>query len=244
MPLIKSFVLFKNKFKELLKFAVIIFVPIAILTYLLTNYWNQINQAEMLSNIWFWLSFSSYAIVLLMATCWFSIAVIYLGEGYSFNQTLRLSVRKIIPVSLLTILHGLLVFLGLLFFIIPGIYLSVKLTLDVPFCVIKNQTPIQAMKNSYKMTTDFGWEIFGYSVVLMIGILAVNVGLVVLSGWMNAFFAPSLLGDLAKMANSTVFRLITQIVNVLYIILALTFFSTITRKINKRGDDGFVGRPA
>ncbi len=82
-----------------------------------------------------------------------------------------------------SILEGLIVLAGFLFFIIPGIYLAVKLSMTTYVVVDKKAGPIDAIKSSYEITKGNWWNLVFLGVVsgliAIAGALALLVGLFV-----------------------------------------------------------------
>lgn len=86
---------------------------------------------------------------------------------------------KIVLANLLT---GLLVFLGLLLLIIPGIIVICRLAF-VPYIVMdQGLGPIAAVEKSWKMTKGHGWTIFGMGLlaipIIVVGLLLLVVGVI------------------------------------------------------------------
>ncbi len=75
-----------------------------------------------------------------------------------------------------SILEGIIIGLGLIAFIIPGIYLAIKLVMAGPIAVLNDKNPIDALKDSWDATTGNWWEIF--ATVLVIGIIVSIIGLI------------------------------------------------------------------
>jgi uncharacterized membrane protein len=75
------------------------------------------------------------------------------------------------------------VIVGFIFLIVPGIYLAFKYTF-VPYLIVdKNLGPIEAMKASSKMTDGIKWDILGFYVagaaLAYLGLIALGVGILV-----------------------------------------------------------------
>jgi len=88
--------------------------------------------------------------------------------------------KKFIPYILATILYSLMIGLGFIFFIIPGIYLALKYQFYT-YCIIdKNMGPIEALKASGKITKNQEWRLLGLAFlqmgVVLLGLLAFLVG--------------------------------------------------------------------
>jgi hypothetical protein len=90
---------------------------------------------------------------------------------------------KILPILLMMILMYVLVLIGFVLFIIPGIYLSVAYYLALPLIVEKNLGPWEALEASRKAITKRWFAIFGLFVVLTLINLATVVTLFIGMIW-------------------------------------------------------------
>lgn len=85
---------------------------------------------------------------------------------------------------LATIVYALIVLVGFLLLILPGIYLAVRLQFYMYLVVEhENMGPIEALKKSMKMTEGIFWKLFGFGLVIgiinLIGFLLLGIGLLV-----------------------------------------------------------------
>lgn len=81
-----------------------------------------------------------------------------------------------------SILYGLIVFIGLIFLILPGIYLLVRLQFFAYLLVEhENMGVLESLKKSMKMTKGKFWSLFGFGLVFiginLLGLIALGVGL-------------------------------------------------------------------
>lgn len=114
----------------------------------------------------------------------------------SINVALRIYDRKkteyadlfrkiglIIPYFFGSIVYGLIVLVGLVLLIVPGIIWGIKYRYFVYYMVDRNMGPIDALKASSKLTQGVKWKIFFLGLVLLVinilGILCLVVGLFV-----------------------------------------------------------------
>lgn len=83
------------------------------------------------------------------------------GKQLSIKAMLRLAWKKWLSYLLASLASGLLILLGFLFFILPGIILIVWFFL-VPYIVVVEKTgPIQALKRSKKLVKGHFWGVLG-----------------------------------------------------------------------------------
>jgi uncharacterized membrane protein len=107
---------------------------------------------------------------------------IFDGTGKPF-QNIGLNFKLVLNYLGLTILFFIITFIGLLLFIVPGIYLSVKYCFSFYLLVDKNLGPIEALKQSGEITNGAKLDIFLimllYALVIIAGIAALFVGVFV-----------------------------------------------------------------
>lgn len=90
--------------------------------------------------------------------------------------------HKLVPLFLTQLLMMLLIVIGYLLLIVPGIYLSVAYLLAMPLVVEKNLGPWRAMEASRKAITKRWFGVFGFWLLLclvnLLGALALGLGLI------------------------------------------------------------------
>lgn len=74
------------------------------------------------------------------------------------------------------IVAGILIVIGALFLVIPGIYLSVRFQLVTATIMLEDCGPIEALQRSFSLTKGHAWTIFG--VTVLIGIASILLGAV------------------------------------------------------------------
>ena len=89
---------------------------------------------------------------------------------------------KVLPLAAGMVLMYLLVSLGFILLILPGIYLAIGYIMMMPLIVDKNMGPWQALETSRKAVTKHWFPIFGFMIVMMLlyvaGFLALVIGLI------------------------------------------------------------------
>ena len=111
------------------------------------------------------------------------IAINYMrGESISFHDLIKVDFNKFIHYLLTSLFCGLLIMIGLVFFIFPGIYLIVRLMFAQYLVLDKNIAFFDAIKLSWKMTEDNGLDLFSFLlamlVLLIIGFFSFVLGLI------------------------------------------------------------------
>ncbi|HAT33836.1 MAG TPA: hypothetical protein DCW29_24240 [Janthinobacterium sp.] len=90
--------------------------------------------------------------------------------------------KRIVPLSIAMILMGLLITIGFILLIIPGIYLAVAYTMAMPLILEKNMSPWQALETSRKTITRHWFRMCGFIIAnTILGIVAtllLGIGLI------------------------------------------------------------------
>jgi uncharacterized membrane protein len=89
--------------------------------------------------------------------------------------------KPIVRYIIASIIQGIIVFVGFILLIIPGIILAVRLQYASYLIVDKNLGPIEAIKTSWNITRGNTWNLFFFGIILglinILGILCLLVGL-------------------------------------------------------------------
>jgi uncharacterized membrane protein len=115
------------------------------------------------------------------------------GELVDLFATFPLLVNYVIA----TILVSIIVMIGMVFFIIPGIFFGIRLQMYTWAIVDKQVGPLEALQLSWDMTRGSAWNLILLGLLLglinMLGLLAIGIGMVVT-------------GPLAMIATGYVYR--------------------------------------
>jgi len=142
---------------------------------------SQGNQyVGMLGNVLFQMITNALSVI-------FSAGLIFIGIRKVAGETIHwkmvfegFSVAGKLIVA--TILQTLLVGIGFLLLILPGIYLAIGYTMTVPLIVERKMSPWQAMETSRKAIHEEWWKIFGLFIVMglifMISSLPLGLGFI------------------------------------------------------------------
>jgi hypothetical protein len=109
---------------------------------------------------------------LAQAGCFRVVADAYLGEEVNWRSSLRFALRRLPALVSLSILTAILVGLGTILFIIPGIYLYVAFAVAVPVLLVEGANPARALGRSRELVRGRWWGTCGVSVV---GYLLVSI---------------------------------------------------------------------
>jgi len=92
------------------------------------------------------------------------------GRTASVVGMMKAGVRSVIPVVLATVVMSILVAIGSVFLLVPGIIIWLMLSVTVPAIVSEKLGMADGLKRSQDLTTGFKWQVFGAFVVVMIAI--------------------------------------------------------------------------
>lgn len=101
------------------------------------------------------------------------------GQNMTVERAFKVSLPKIVNLFLAVIMVSLIFFVGFLLLIIPGIYLSIRLSFTFYEIAVENCSAIEGIKRSWELTKGHWWFIFGTSLliglVIMIPVLIVSI---------------------------------------------------------------------
>jgi uncharacterized membrane protein len=104
---------------------------------------------------------------------------------------------KFISYLVASILYGLIVLAGLILLIIPGIYLAIKFQYYTYLIIDKNLGPVEALKESSRLTQGNIWNLFLFDIL---------AGLVTLLGYIVLFVGVLVSAPVAIIAAAFVYR--------------------------------------
>ena len=90
----------------------------------------------------------------------FAVSEIYLGRTITIGESLRRSWSRIGTLIGVGILDFLVVLIGFICLIIPGIFLALRLMISVPAAVVEDLAPRASLERSYALTKDFAGRAF------------------------------------------------------------------------------------
>jgi uncharacterized membrane protein len=119
-----------------------------------------------------------------MNTDWIALKAVR-KKKYEVKEIFSVFSRKnYMEIVLGGLISGIFVVLGLLFLIIPGVIIAIRLTF-VPYLLFdKNMKAMEAIKKSWELTKGYSWKIFG---MVLLAILLVLIGIILLV--LPVFFA-------------------------------------------------------
>ena len=106
----------------------------------------------------------------------------YLSENADWRASIRFALQHLGSLLVLTLLSTVAIFFGFFLCLIPGIFLAVAFTLDVPVLFLEGKKGSSALQRSMELVKDNWWRTFG--ILIVTGIIGGVVG-----GLLSAVFA-------------------------------------------------------
>lgn len=146
------------------------------------------------------------AAALAIAACFRAISAAYLGEHADAGESLRYALGRLVPLLVCYVILILIVVLGLVLLIVPGIFLAVKLSMAFPALVFERTGPLASLGRSWTLTKGHFWRTFG---TLLVVFLITFVLQLVLAGIAGGILGASDSGELAVAIVLTLVNLLT-----------------------------------
>ena len=171
-----AFQLYQRHWRTLLAIAAVVVVPFTLVQYLLGD--QVRTRGEVTSNgvveTATWAVGIAGLVAALAAVVMFlvltgaitrAVAAEVAGEDPSVEQSYRFGFHRLGSVLLVSVLVGLAIIGGLILFIIPGIYIGVRLAVSIEALVVEGRRGTQAMGRSWELVGGHWWHAFGTLVV-------------------------------------------------------------------------------
>jgi hypothetical protein len=152
------------------------------------------------------------AATLAVAACFRAISAAYLGERAGVRESLRYGLGRLLPLIVAYFLIAVIVLLGLLALIIPGVWLGTKLSMTFPAVVFERKGPFRAIGRSWGLTRGNFWRTLGTLIVVFLIAFVLQL---VLGGLVGGILGAS--GSTSELTVAIVVTLVNLIV------LALTY---------------------
>jgi hypothetical protein len=179
-----AFQLYRRHWRTLLAIAAVVVVPLTLLQYLFGDWIRSRGEVTSYQEI----STATWAVgaaglvaalagilmyLVLTGAITRAVAAEVAGEDPSLEQSYRFGFHRLGSVLLVSVLVGLATIGGLILFIIPGIWIRVRLAVSVEALVVEGRRGTQAMGRSWGLVGGHWWHAFGTVVVggLLTGIV-------------------------------------------------------------------------
>jgi uncharacterized membrane protein len=188
----------------------------------------------MLQHVWLTLAYYGIFVVLsaiATAATVFIVSESYLGRPLSAAEALSRAAPLLWRVITCSVLTGLLVMVGFLLFVIPGIVLVCGVILAFPVLVLEPGTTASgALSRSWALTRGSGWRIFGMLVTLFLLLYIPIVALTALAALVLPDAAPgaAMTGGVVGLVLAGVLQLFLY--PLFYCVLTVSYYDLRVRK--------------
>jgi hypothetical protein len=171
-----AFRLYQRHWRTLLAIAAVVVVPLTLLQYLFGDWIRSRGEVTSLQEV----STATWAVgaaglvaalagllmyLVLTGAITRAVAAEVAGEDPSLEQSYRFGFHRLGSVLLVSVLVGLATIAGFILFIIPGIWIGVRLAVSVEALVVEGRRGAQAMGRSWELVGGHWWHAFGALVV-------------------------------------------------------------------------------
>lgn len=108
------------------------------------------------------------------ATIW-AVSELYLGREASVGAAYAGSLKRVLPVLIALFFVGMATLAGLIFLLIPGIYVACRLAVAIPAVIVEQESPTTSMERSWQLTDGHVWEMF--LLLLLVWVITYAVGI-------------------------------------------------------------------
>ena len=165
-----AFQLYRRHWRTLVAIAAVVVVPLTLLQYGI-GHWVRTNgqqlqdQVEVSTSFWAMAGASLLAALVglllyqvLTGAITRNIAAEVAGQDLDLEQSYRFGFARLGPILVVSILVGLATLLGLIVFIIPGIYIGVRLAVSIQALVVEDKRGTEAMRRSWDLVGGHWWH--------------------------------------------------------------------------------------
>ncbi len=92
------------------------------------------------------------------------------GQDFQIGEAFGRALRRLLPVFGVVIIAGILMAIGFVLLVVPGIILWAMFYVAVPVCVVERLGPTRSLGRSRDLTKGYRWRIFGLG--LLVGLLS------------------------------------------------------------------------
>ena len=184
-----AFQLYRRHWRTLMAIAAVVVVPLTLLQYGI-GHWvrshgeQQPDQVVVSTSFWAVASASLLAALVglllyqvLTGAITRTIAAEVTGQDLDLEQSYRFGFARLGPILVVSILVGLATLLGLIVFIIPGIYIGVRLAVSIQALVVEDRRGTEAMRRSWDLVGGYWWH--AAFTILIAGLITAVVNAVI-----------------------------------------------------------------
>jgi ABC-type multidrug transport system fused ATPase/permease subunit len=165
----------------------------------------------------------------------------------NFSEIQKNALRKAFPLAGLSILKSIVILIGLVFLVVPGIYLAVVLTLAGSLLVFEDRDVFNAFGESFDFIRGYFWETFGTVLVAQLIVIVIGALLsipVAFYGLGGLFQGEPVLKNFSTLASDPLYLGLIGLGQVLdlflfvfiVVVMALIYFDILERKHPSKTD--------
>jgi hypothetical protein len=165
-----AFQLYRRHWRTLVSIAAVVVVPLTLLQYVI-GHWVRSHGQQMhgqgVVSTSFWAVASASLLAALVGLLLYqvltgaitrTIANEVAGQDLDLEQSYRFGFARLGPILVVSVLVGLATMLGLIVFIIPGIYIGVRLAVSIQALVVEDKRGTEAMRRSWDLVGGHWWH--------------------------------------------------------------------------------------
>jgi len=175
----QSFSVFFSNLVPFCLVALIVMLPLLIYNLLVVSPTDsQLSPSQLVG-----LVIQSVLTQLMAATVAFATFQYLRGQPVGIAECLSRGLSLIVPVVGVALLSGLLVGIGTVLLVVPGIIVAVMLWVAIPVAVVEHPGVVDSLKRSADLTKGHRWTIFGIVIVIAIilGIIGAILGAILVT---------------------------------------------------------------
>ena len=164
-----AFQLYRRYWATLLPIAALVVVPLTLLEHALGDWVHRHGQQleDQVASTSLWAQATAWLLAALAGLLLYqvlsgaitrAIAAEVAGQDPGVEQSYRFGFARLGPVLVVSILVGLATLLGLIVFIIPGVYIGVRLAVSTQALVVEGRRGTQAMRRSWDLVGGHWWH--------------------------------------------------------------------------------------
>ena len=161
--------LYRRHWRTLMAIAAVVVVPLTLLQYGIGHWFRSHGQQlqDQVISTSFWAVASASLLAALVALLLYqvltgaitrNIAAEVAGQDLDVEQSYRFGFARLGPILVVSVLVGLATLLGLIVFIIPGIYIGVRLAVSIQSLVVEDKRGTKAMRRSWDLVGGHWWH--------------------------------------------------------------------------------------
>jgi hypothetical protein len=165
-----AFQLYQRHWRTLMAIAAVVVVPLTLLQYGIGHWFRSHGQQlhdPAAASTSFWAVASASLLAALVGLLLYqvltgaitrTIATEVAGQDLGLEESYRFGLARLAPILVVSILVGLATLLGLIVFVIPGIYIGVRLAVSTQALIVEDKRGSQVMRRSWELVGGHWWH--------------------------------------------------------------------------------------